>query len=204
MNKFGFALLASATVFAASPAAAQQVVNGTINVTGTVGGRCSVIDGSTEKATFDGTLALGRLDADNGTLRADLTTATSASPAAGQKVTARVVCTSANPTIGITADKLTNGETAAAETGYANKIDYVAAIRVVTTASATPVEYTFDTLAHAANSIQGGKLGSRIAGGTANNVEVNVSNLRTQGSAANVLNQGNYSSQIKVSIAPTI
>ena len=45
---------------------------------------------------------------------------------------------------------------------------------------------------------------TRIAGGAANNVEVNVSNLRTQGSSANVLNQGNYSSQIKVSIAPTI
>ncbi|MFC7537263.1 hypothetical protein ACFQPG_07765 [Sphingomonas sp. GCM10030256] len=200
MNKFAFAVLMTASAIAATPAAAQQVT-GTVNVTGTVAGRCSVIESGLEKTSFSGTIDLGRLDAADGTLRSELTSATSANPADAKKVTARVVCTSSNPTIGVSATKLAIAGAADAGTGYANSIDYVAALRVKTASATNPLaEVKFDTQNNSAAVTA--QLGSRIAGGTADNVEVNVSNLRT--AAGSVLNQGTYNSVISLSITPTL
>lgn len=201
MNKLALALLVSTTVLA-SPSLAQQV-SGTVNVTGTVGGRCSIIEAGTEKTVFTGSIDLGRLDAADGTLRTELTSSTSASPADAKKVTARVVCTSTNPTIGVSATKLAIANGGDAGTGYANVIDYVAALRVKTASATTPLaEVKYDTLRD--TTAVTAKLGARIAGGTDNNVEVNVSNLRTKDGAANVLNEGTYNSVVSLSVAPTI
>ena len=200
MKKIAFAVLMTASAIAATPAAAQQVT-GTVNVTGTVAGRCSVIDSSQEKTSFSGTIDLGRLDAADGTLRGELTSATSANPADAKKVTARVVCTSSNPTIGVSATKLAIAGAGDAGTGYANSIDYVAALRVKTASATNPLaEVKFDTQNNSAAVTA--QLGARIAGGTADNVEVNVSNLRT--AAGSVLNQGTYNSVISLSITPTL
>lgn len=200
MKKIAFAVLMTASAMAAAPAAAQQVT-GTVNVTGTVAGRCSVIESNLEKASFSGTIDLGRLDAADGTLRSELTSATSATPADLKKVTARVVCTSSNPTIGVSATKLAIAGAGDAATGYANSIDYVAALRVKTSSASTPLaEVKYDTQNNSAAVTA--QLGARIAGGTADNVEVNVSNLRT--AAGSVLNQGTYNSVISLSITPTL
>jgi hypothetical protein len=202
MKKTIFALALSASALSATPAFAQQVT-GTVNVTGTVAGRCSVIEAGAEKTTFTGNIDLGRLDAADGTLRSELTSSTSVSPADAKKVTARVVCTSANPTIGVSATKLAIANGGDAGAGYANVIDYVAALRVKTASSTTPLaEVKYDTLADTAPVTA--KLGARIAGGSDNNVEVNVSNLRTKGGSANVLNEGTYNSVVSLSITPTL
>ena len=202
MKKIALAVGLSATALSASPAIAQQVT-GTVNVTGTVAGRCSVIDAGAEKTTFTGNIDLGRLDAADGTLRSELTSSTAVTPADAKKVTARVVCTSANPTISVSATKLAVANAGDPGVGYANVIDYVAALRVKTASTTTPlVEVKYDTLSDSAPITS--KLGSRIAGGSENNVEVNVSNLRTKGGATNVLNEGTYNSVVSLSITPTI
>lgn len=202
MKKIAIAFALSATALSATPALANQVA-GTVNVTGTVAGRCSVIEAGAEQGTFTGSIDLGRLDAADGTLRSNLTSSTTTAPADAKKVLARVVCTSANPTIGVSATKLAVANAGAPGVGYANVIDYVAALRVTTASSATPlVEVKYDTLSDTAPITS--TLGARIAGGTANNVEVNVSNLRTTGGAANVLNEGTYNSVVSLSITPTI
>ncbi|QIL01365.1 hypothetical protein G7078_00175 [Sphingomonas sinipercae] len=202
MNKIALAVVLSATALSATPAMAQQV-SGTVNVTGTVAGRCSVVESGAEKTTFTGNIDLGRLDAADGTLRSELTSSTTASPADAKKVTARVVCTSANPTIGVSATKLAIANAGDAGVGYANVIDYVAALRVKTASSTNPLtEVKFDTLSDSTPITA--KLGARIQGGTDNNVEVNVSSLRTKGGAGNVLNEGTYNSVVSLSITPTI
>lgn len=202
MKKIAIAFALSATALSTTPALAQQVA-GTVNVTGTVAGRCSVIEAGAEKTTFTGNIDLGRLDAADGTIRAELTGSTTTSPADAKKVIARVVCTSANPTIGVSATKLAVANAGDSGAGYANVIDYVAALRVKTASSTTPlVEVKYDTLSDSAPITA--KLGSRIAGGTDNNVEVNVSSLRTKGGAANVLNEGSYNSVVSLSISPTL
>jgi hypothetical protein len=154
-----------------------------------------------EKATFTGNIDLGRLDAADGTLLTGLTSSSTTSPAAGKKVTARVVCNSANPTIGVSATKLAIANAGAPATGYANVIDYTAALRV-NTASGGTAEVQYNT--ELDKSEVTAKLGGRIAAGAASNVEVNVSNLRTVGGATNVLNEGNYSSVVSLSITPTL
>jgi hypothetical protein len=200
MKKIAFAVLMSASAIVASPAAAQNVT-GTVNVTGVVAARCSVIESGADSAAFSGTIDLGRLDAADGTLRSELTSATTTSPADAKKVLARVVCTSANPTISVSATKLAIAGAADAGTGYANSIDYVAALRV-NTAAATVAEVKFDTGTNTAGTPVTARLGGRIAGGANNNVEVNVSNLRTATGA--VLNQGTYNSVISLLITPTL
>jgi len=202
MNKTLIAVALSASFLSSTPALADQVT-GTVNVSGTVAGRCSVIESGAEKTSFSGNIDLGKLDQFDGTIRPELTSSSSTSPADAKKVVARVVCTSANPTIGVSATKLAIANAADPATGYANVIDYVAALRVKTASSTTPlVEVKYDTLSDTAAVTA--KLGSRIAGGTDNNVEVNVSSLRTKGGAGNVLTEGSYSSVVSLSIAPTI
>jgi hypothetical protein len=201
VNKIAFAALLSASAMIASPAAAQQATTGTVDVKGVVASRCTVLDGGAEKTTFTGQIDLGRLDAADGTIRTDLNTSSTTNPAAAKKVVARVICTSSNATIGVSATKLAIAGAADAGIGYANSIDYVAALRVNTAAS-TVAEVKFDTGLNTAGTPVTALLGGRIAGGPNNNVEVNVSNLRTADGA--VLNQGTYNSVISLSITPTL
>jgi hypothetical protein len=200
MNKIALAALISASALSATPALAQSVA-GTVNVTGTVAGRCSIIESSVEKQTFTGSIDLGRLDTANGTLIPTLTSSSTTTPAAGKTVAARVVCNSANPTIGVSATKLAISAGGTPSAGYANVIDYVAALRVKTALNTT-AEVKFDTLTDTLEKTA--KLGGRVAGGADNNVEVNVSSLRTVGGATNILNEGNYASIVSLSITPTL
>ena len=90
MRKIAFTALATAAALAAVPAAAQSV-SGTVNVTGTVADRCSVIGSGGLAQSFTGDINLNRLDADDGTLRSGLVGSTSTTPADAKTVSARVV-----------------------------------------------------------------------------------------------------------------
>ncbi|HEY8591643.1 MAG TPA: hypothetical protein VIL42_02130 [Sphingomicrobium sp.] len=198
MKKIALALIAAATALSAVPAAAQTAT-GTVNVTGTVAGRCSIIEAGVDKQTFTGSIDLGRLDAANGTLRSDLGGATAAD---GKTVAARVVCTSANPTIGVSATRLNTGGAIDPGAGYSNDIDYTASLKVKTAAATTPTEVQYKTDVNTTMVKQ--KLAGRIAGGTDNNVEVSISALKAENGAASILNEGTYRSVVSVSIEPTI
>jgi hypothetical protein len=187
---------------AATPAAAQSV-NGTVNVTGTVGGRCSVVQpgGGAEVQTFSGAIDLKRLDAADGTLRSSLVSSTDATPADNLNVATRVVCTSANPTVGISATRLNTGGATDPGAGYSNDINYTAQVKV-NTASGTTKSVTYSTLAGGAAATS--QLGSRIAAGNSNNVEVSVFGLSAEGGATSLLAEGTYTSTVTVFINPTM
>lgn len=197
MKKIAVAVLASATILSAAPAAAQ-VASGTVNITGKVGERCSVIEQGAAAQTFTRTIDLQRLDNDNGLLRAELGTSSSAAPADGLKVNARVNCNTNNPTIGVSASKLSNGGTDPGA-GYSNTINYSASLKVRTQSSKI-VEAIYAT-ASDVNPVKRA-LGERIAGGTDNNVEVSVFGLAPDRASAQ-LAQGNYNSAVTVTIEPT-
>ncbi len=195
MKKIILLAMAASTVAIATPAAAQ--VSGTVEVTGTVVGRCSVVaPGGNSTGTFTGAIPLGNLDEADGTLAAGLEGTTSAAPA-GVPVEARIVCNSANTNISVNAGKLSN--TATADAGYSNDIDYTAELEVNT--ASTGLQYAkYNTLTPVAADHT--KTVGRIAAGSANNVKVRAYALASEGSPTNLLVAGNYASTITVTINP--
>lgn len=198
-------LLASAIFLAgvaATPASAQTV-SGTVNITGTVGGRCSIVQpgGGAEVQQFTGSIDLKRLDSADGTLRSGLVSSTAASPADGLNVATRVVCTSANPTVGISATRLNTGGATDPGVGYSNDINYTAQVRVNTASGGTKA-VSYSTLAGGAAATS--QLGERIAAGSGNNVEVSVFGLQSEGGASSLLAEGTYTSVVSVYINPTM
>jgi hypothetical protein len=112
----------------------------------------------------------------------------------------RVVCTTGNPTLGVQAGSLNNGVTAAPASGYANAINYTASLKVNTASgSRTEVQYKTDT----DTAEKTARLNGRIAGGSANNVEVSIFGLKTA-NATDVLEAGDYTSTVKITIQPTV
>jgi hypothetical protein len=193
----------AAAALAASPAAAQTSTTGTVNVTGVVGGRCSVVQpGGNDTQTFTGAIDLQRLDAADGTLRSTLTGSTAATPADNLKVATRVVCTAANPSVGILATRLNTGGQTDPGTGYSNDIDYTAQVRV-NRASGGVSTVSYSTLTGGATATTQA-LGERIAAGGANNVEVSVFGLRPEGGATSLLAEGTYTSTVSVYINPSL
>jgi hypothetical protein len=197
MNKIVIAALVSATAIVAVPAAAADSTTGTINITGKVGERCSVIEQGASQ-TFNRTIDLQRLDNDNGALRAELGSSTSASPADGLKVDVRVNCNTSNPTIGVSATRLSNGASDPG-TGYSNTINYSASLKVKTQ-SAKTVEVVYATASDSSPVKKA--LGERIAAGSDNNVQVSVFGLAPDKASAQ-LAQGTYNSVVTVTIEPT-
>ena len=202
MKKTIATILVAAAGLAATPAYAQSVT-GTVNVTGTVGGRCSVVapGGGTEVQTFSGAIDLQRLDAADGTLRSTLAASTGASPADSLSVGTRVMCNTANPTVGIIATPLNTGGATLPGAGYSNDINYTAQVKV-NTASGVSKTVSYSTLVGGAAATA--QLGERIAGGTANNVAVSVFGLSAKGGATSLLAEGKYTSVVTVTINPTM
>lgn len=191
-------LLAATTAIAMTTASAQAqtVTTGTVNVTGSVLGRCSIVaPGGSSSQAFTGAIALGALDAADGTLATGFTTTTSAAPG-GTPVATRVVCTSASVSIAIAADRLATA--AAAVSGYSNEIDYTAEMQVALAAGGSgTVTYSTATGATAANSATVGRLAA-----SGNNIAVKAYGFSTRGGASNLLVAGNYTSTITVNIQP--
>jgi hypothetical protein len=203
MKKIILAALAASAAFVATPAAAQ--VTGTVTVTGTVVGRCSVVTeaGGAGTGTFSGTLDLMTLDDPDGTLRDNLEDSTAAAVADGLTVATRVVCTSATPTVEISATKLRTGDGTLGVNGYSDDIDYTAQV-VVNTASGGLQDrhYNTGTGAAPAGEAASGALTDRIAAGAANNVTVSVYDLAAENGNLSLLNAGTYNGTITVSIQP--
>ncbi|AXU19471.1 hypothetical protein C7W88_11185 [Novosphingobium sp. THN1] len=191
-------LLAATTAVAmtTAPAQAQTVTTGTVNVTGSVLGRCSVVaPGGSATQAFTGTIALGALDAADGTLATGFTNTTSAA-SGGTPVATRVVCTSASVSLAIVADRLSTA--AAAVSGYSNEIDYTAEMQVALAAGGNgTVTYSTAAGATAANSATVGRLAA-----SGNNIAVKAYGFSTRGGASNLLVAGNYTSTITVNIQP--
>jgi hypothetical protein len=182
-----YALMAVAMMAAPQTAFAQQAT-GTINITGTVAGRCSVVGGG---QAFTDTINLGELAGGDGRLRSDLT---DASPDAVRNFS--LVCTSATPRVRVSATRLTTGVTA--PTGYANAIDYTAQVAVLQ-ASGTPPSITYTTAAAppAPTDVQ---LTSPLAN-AADNVTLRVYSFGTAAGA--LLVAGNYTSVVSITISPS-
>ena len=181
-------LLTAAVVLALPQMALAQQATGTINLTGSVAGRCSVVGGG---QAFSETINLGELAGPDGRLRADLT---DASPDAVRNFS--VVCTSATPRVRLSATRLATGTTA--PTGYANNIDYTAQVAVLQ-ASGTPPQITYTTASSlpAPTNVQ---LTAPLAN-TADNVTIRVYSFGTDAGA--LLVAGSYSSVIHVTISPS-
>jgi hypothetical protein len=192
MKKLAFFAIASASLFAiASPAAAQNVT-GTVNITGSVAPKCLVVPGA--GSTFGTTVALGELAQADGTLRTDL--ATSFTGIGGAALEARVVCTSAAPTIAVDATQITAAT--AAVTGYANRIDFTAHVFVDTTTTAN-VEFTNSSTGAAGVATL---IGGRVANNGGNNINITATNFATPNITDLLVADNNYTGQIVVVIAP--
>lgn len=189
------ALLAmTAAAAIATPAMAQVVtptdVTGTINITGTVAPKCFVL-GEAVGSTFGTTVALGELSKDDGTLKNSADLSNTFNSVGGTAIDARVLCTSATPSVSVLAEPLVTGATA--PTGYDNSVDYRADVTFNLVGGTDQLVSDLSTDATDTDATLTGRLR-----GTGTNVSVRTSNW----SATGVLVAGSYTGKITVVIAP--
>lgn len=195
MKKIALLALAASTAALATPVMAQTVT-GTINITGSVANKCSVVNGSDTSNSWGTSIDMGELSGADGTLLSSSTLSSTFNTLAGANRIARVVCSTLNPTIAVNADPLVNST--AAVTGYVNTVHFQADVLVAkaTTASQT---YSNDSNAAAGSATA---LGDALAA-TGNNVTITTSNWRTISNSGQQMVAGNYANgKIVVTIAP--
>jgi hypothetical protein len=181
-------LATAAALLALPQMALAQQVTGTINLTGSVAGRCSVLGGG---QAFSETINLGELSGNDGRLRADLT---DASPDAVRSFS--LVCTSATPRVRLSATRLSTGTTAPA--GYANNIDFTAQVAVLQASGSPPsITYTTASSLPAPTDVQ---LTAPLAN-AADNVTLRIYSFGTPAGA--LLVAGAYTSVILITISPS-
>jgi len=186
------ALLAAGTALAvASPAMAQNTT-GTVNITGSVAPKCIVVPGGGN--TFTRTVALGELAGTDGKMRTDLAGSFNAAA-----VTARVVCTTAAPTISVDADPIT-AATATAVAGYDNSIDFTARVAVTTT---TGPAGPFPNDSAAAAGVDT-PIGGRVANNGSDNIAISADTFRTNTIDDLLAADPVYTGKITVVIKPGI
>lgn len=183
MKKIALVAMA-AMAMTATPAMAQQVVTGTITLTGVVGPKCFVDPGA--GATFSDSVNFMQLDAADGTLRPGLAT-----DFGTRSFT--VKCTSANPGLSVTATPLATGGTPAA--GYDNSIDYNATLTVDLAPGGTSA--VTDASGGGATT---GSAGAPLAN-QANNVRITTAGYATN-ATTDLLVAGTYNGLITVVISP--
>ncbi|WP_423603668.1 hypothetical protein [Sphingomonas sp. MS122] len=159
-------MLAMGTALIATSAMAQDTT-GTVNITGSVAPKCLVVPGA--GSTFDRTVALGELAGTDGKMRTNLEADFNAAA-----VTARVVCTTAAPTISVNADAIT-AQTATAVAGYDNSIDFTANVAVTTTTGPAGPFANDSAAAAGADTVIGG----RVANNGSDNIAITATNFRT-------------------------
>ena len=179
---------------ATSPAAAQVLdVTGTVTIQGTVGDKCIVTDeGDDPSPDFGGFIDLGALDDADGTLR-DIGTISASSDL--DNLGFRVVCTTATPSVTVTAEPMVN-PSATAVTGYANTVHFTADANFSVVGGTNNFEV--DTVTGATT---GGTLSNRLATGE-DNVQIDLSNFRTPGTT-DVLTAGTYTGTVSITISPS-
>jgi hypothetical protein len=188
MKKIVLLALAASTVAVATPAAAQ--VTGTITLNGSVAEKCLVVPGA--GSTFGGIISLGELAQADGTLRTGIAADANASPF----MVARVVCTSATPTISVDTTALATLAPGAA--GYDNSIDFNASVALVTTgANLGPFANDSASAPLAATAV-----GSRLANNGGDNITITTSNFRTGAATDLLVASPTYTGSIVVVISP--
>jgi type 1 fimbria pilin len=192
MNKLAILAATAASMVALASPAAAQTVTGTVNITGTVAPKCLVVPGAGDD--FGTTVALGELADTDGTLATDL--ATRFSSVGGTALEARVVCTSAAPTIAVDATEITSAT--AAVSGYANRIDFTAHVFVDTTTT-TDVEFTNSSTGAALTATL---IGGRLANNGGNNILITADNFATPGADDLLVAANDYTGSIVINIAP--
>ena len=193
MNKFTkLALAAVSTLTVACPAAAQTV-NGTVNITGSVAPKCLVLPGAGN--SFGTLVALGELAQADGRLATDLASRFSSIGGAG--LIARVVCTSANPTVAV--DTLEITSTTPAVAGYANRIDFAARVAVSVTPSGTDVIRNDSRNAATGPTALSGRLANNGNG----NITITADTFGTA-DTNDLLVAGSYTGRIDIIIAPGV
>jgi hypothetical protein len=193
-------MLAVGTALIAAPAMAQ--VTGTVDITGSVAPKCLVIPGQGPVgATFGGLIPLGELADGTGKLRADVATTFNAAGNAGA-LTARVVCTTAAPTISVNADAITSVNTPApaANSGYDNSIDFNASVAVQTTTGAAGPFENDSKLVPAG--LPDTAIGGRLANNGSTNIAITGSNFRTDTLQDLLVADTQYTGKIVVVIKP--
>lgn len=180
-----------ALAVAATPAAAQSV-SGTVTITGTVAEKCVVTDtGDDPNTDFGGIINLGALDDVDGTLRPIGTILASSNL---NNLGFRVVCTSATPSVSVTAAPMVNaGVTAPA--GYADTVHFTADANFSVVGGTDNFQVVTDGTA-----TDGGTLTNRLATGP-DNVQVDLSNFHTP-AATDVLTAGTYTGTVSITISP--
>ena len=192
MKKLVLAALAASTAIA-SPAMAQSA-SGTVNITGNVQPKCLVVtSGGAATDQFTANVNLGNLAAADGTLATDLSSRFSAN--GGSQLQARVVCTSAAPTIAVDADPIV-ADTATAVAGYADTINYDAIV-ALTTVGANNGPFVNDSADPAGAAVL---IGSRMAN-AATNVSITANDFRTA-APTDLLVADTYTGKITIEIAP--
>ena len=183
------ALAAVALAATSTPALAQNVT-GTLVINGNVPSKCQVVSGTGVSQTFGTTVDLGDLSAPDGTLR----TGISVTSADYADLLARVVCTTANADVTLTATPLAIAGAPAAPAGYTNVIDYTAGVQITEVGGGSggfvlasdPNALTFPV--------------GRLANNGSGNVDLSATSFTT--AAGSILEQGSYTGQVQVVIAP--
>jgi len=190
MKKLAYLSLAAASAIALASPAAAQTVTGTVDITGTVAAKCLVVPANS--STFAASVNLLELAKADGTLE-DSAVLESRFTAATGSLSAKVICTSATPTVAVTASPLLN--VATADPGYTNRIDYTANIDVVTVSGSVDVDDLSSNPAATSTT-----LSARLAN-SPDNVTVDASAFTATSGA--LLVAGTYNGQIVVTVTPT-
>lgn len=180
------AMIAAAAV--AAPAMAQSTsVAGTVDVTGSVAGKCSV------PSAISGTITLNELAIANGTVNSTFSNQTG-----GLSRSFTVHCTSANVSITVSSDALNNSTDSTTGNGYTGQVHYTSTLTANKAAggTATAAYTTAVSLPSPTTSLLGGRIAN-----AADNLTVTVSNGHTA-NAADMLKAGSYSSTITITVAP--
>lgn len=180
------ALVASAAI--ASPAMAQDVT-GTVVINGNVKDKCFVLPNTGN--TFSTTVEMEELAAADGTLKASADLAAKFGSAGGTGLQARVLCTSANPDVSVTASPLVN--LAPADAGYDNTVDYTADVTFTLVNSGSQIVSDDSAIAASSDATLTGRLN-----GTGTNISIATSAWNANG----VLVAGDYTGQIVVVVSP--
>lgn len=196
MKKIALFALAASTAAIATPASAQAISTGTINITGSVASKCSVVNGSSTSATWGTTIDMGELSQADGTLLASATLASTFNTQTGTNRIARVVCSTLNPKISVDADPLVNAT--AAVTGYVNTVHFQADV-LVAKATTTASTYSNDSLAAPGSATA---IGDALAA-TGDNITITTSNWRTISNSGQQMVAGTYNNgKIVVTVSP--
>ena len=181
-----FASVVAAAALGFSGAASAQTVTGTVNITGSVAGHCSMIPGG--GSTFSRTFALGELAQADGTLR-------SISPQTTSGSGVRVSCSTV-PAISISATPLRTNNPGEPP-GYTNSISYTASAEFT---EADDSVQSFTALSGApANS--GGLAG--LLKNAPDNVVIRAYGFQTSSPTDILVADPNYSSVITVTVSPS-